>query len=143
MLAASQPCTLHAARQALLAAPALRSLRSTVEHGGGPDTLICHDLTGDGADDMAVTVFSGGTAGDIAWAVFRPTGAGWKLAYARLHAYKVGLYHNGRDLIESEPIYRPGDPNCCPTGGFERRRLSWNGRTFVVTSRGRYSTFAP
>jgi len=141
--AAPPPCTLHAARQAILAAPPLRSLRATVEHGGGPDTLICHDLTGDGESDMAVTVFSGGTAGDIAWAVFRPTPTGWKLAYARLHAYKVGLFRSGRDLIDSEPVYRPGDPNCCPSGGFEQRRLSWNGRTFVVTSRRRNRTFQP
>jgi hypothetical protein len=143
MFAAPPPCTLHAARQAILATPALRSLRPTLANGGGPDLLFCHDLTGDGNVDMAVTVFSGGTAGDTAWVVFRHTGNGWKLAYAQLHAYKVGLFRSGNDLIESQPIYRRNDPNCCPTGGFAQRRFHWNGTTFVVTQRRHNRTFVP
>ena len=142
MIAAPPPCTLPAARAAILASPALRSLRPTVEHGGGPDRLICHDLTGDGATDLAVTIFSGGTAGDVAWVVFRPVDGAWKLAYAQLHAYKAALVRSGRDLVEWQPVYRSGDANCCPSGGFDARRFSWNGRTFVVTSR-RHSKTPP
>jgi hypothetical protein len=143
MVAAPPPCTAHAARHAILAAPALRSLRATLENGGGPDRLICHDLTRDGKGDMAVTVFSGGTAGDTAWVVFRRAGNGWKLAYAQLHAYKVGLFRSGGDLIESQPIYRKNDPNCCPSGGFAQRRFHWNGKTFVVTQRRHSKHFVP
>ena len=88
--AAPPPCSPSAARAAILAAPSLRSLRPTVENGGGPDRLVCHDLTGDAVGEMAVTVFSGGTAGDTAWVVFRRDGGRWKLAYAQLHAYKAG-----------------------------------------------------
>ena len=140
---APTPCSPSAARAAILAAPSLRSLRPTVENGGGPDRLVCHDLTGDGVGEMAVTVFSGGTAGDTAWVVFRRDGGRWKLAYAQLHAYKAGLFRSGRDLIESQPIYRSGDPNCCPSGGFEQRRFHWNGTTFVVTQRRHSTHFAP
>ena len=30
------------------------------------------------------------------------------------------------------PIYRSGDPNCCPTGGYRYRRFGWDGARFVV-----------
>ncbi|HTZ06620.1 MAG TPA: hypothetical protein VMB53_12850 [Gaiellaceae bacterium] len=138
------PCAIPAARRAILAAPALRTLRPTLENGGGPDRVICHDLTRDGRGDMAVTIFSGGTAGDIAWVVFRRTAAGgWKLAHAQLHAYEVGLVRRGADLVESQPIYRRNDPNCCPSGGFDHTRYHWNGSRFVVTRRTHTVHFAP
>jgi hypothetical protein len=81
---ASGSCTRRAANAAILAAPALRQVWPTLREGGGVDTLLCHDFTRDGAVDMAATVFSGGTAGDIAWAVFRRTDGRWKLALRRL-----------------------------------------------------------
>ena len=128
----------------MLAAPALRTLRPTLENGGGPDRVICHDLTRDGRGDMAVRIFSGGTAGDIAWVVFRRTAAGgWRLAHAQLHAYKVRLVRRGTDLVESQPIYRKNDPNCCPSGGLEETRYHWNGRRFVVTRRTHTVQFRP
>src|SRR2546422_190331 len=77
---ASAPCTRAAARTAILASPALRQVWSTLREGGGVDTLICHDFTRDGVADMAATVFSGGTAGDIAWMVFRKSAGRWVLA---------------------------------------------------------------
>jgi len=114
---------------------ALRPLVPIVQNGGGVDTLICRDLTGDGRGDLAFTVFSGGTAGDIAWVVLRRTPTGWRVAYFRRNAYKVGLRRVGSDLVESQPVYRTNDPNCCPTGGFDHRRFRWNGRALVVVRR--------
>jgi hypothetical protein len=143
MVTAQPPCTAAGARSAILATPALRTLRPTVRYGGGPDRVICHNLTGDAVADMAVTVFSGGTAGDTAWVVFRRSGGRWKLAYAQLHGYKVGLFRRGTDLVESQPIYRASDPNCCPSGGFAQRSFHWNGTTFVVTRRSHSTRFAP
>jgi len=32
------------------------------------------------------------------------------------------------------PIYRSGDPNCCPTGGYRYRRFGWDGSRFVVSA---------
>jgi hypothetical protein len=132
LLVAAGLCQPAAAKAQILSLRPLRPLISTVQNGGGVDTLICHDFTGDGRIDMAFTVFSGGTAGDTAWVVLRRAGAGWRVAFRHLDAYKVGLTRAGSDLVESMPVYRRNDPNCCPTGGFDHRRLRWNGRTFVV-----------
>jgi hypothetical protein len=143
MLAAPPPCTIAAARAAILQAPSLRELAPTVRNGGGPDRLICHDLTGDGVSELAVTVFSGGTAGDIAWVVFRRANGRWQVAFSQLHAYKVGLFRVDRDLVESQPIYRANDPNCCPSGGFRHRRFRWDGKTFRVVRTWHDTSFRP
>ncbi len=95
------------------------------------DELICFDFTGDGRTDLAVTVASGGTAGDIGWFVLRRTPTGWQVALSR-GGYKVGLTRVGRDLVDSQPVYGKNDPNCCPTGGFDHQRWHWNGRRFVL-----------
>ena len=44
------------------------------------DKVLCFDLTGDGRADMAVSLFSGGTAGDVGWLFFVPDGARCRLA---------------------------------------------------------------
>ena len=130
-------CSAAAAKKAILAAPALKSLRLYLARGsgGGVDTLICHDLTGDGKGDMAVSIFSGGTAGDIAWVAFRRAQGKWVLALAQEDRYKVGLFRVGSDLVDSQPVYRKHDPNCCPTGGFDHRRFHWNVSRFVQIRR--------
>jgi hypothetical protein len=138
-------CTPAAAKTAILAAPALKSLRAYLAKGagGGVDSLICHDLTGDGAADMAATIFSGGTAGDIAWVVFRRSHDKWVLALRQFDLYKVGLLRVGADLVDSQPVYRKNDPNCCPTGGFDHRRFHWNGARFLVVRRWHDKRFHP
>ena len=73
--------------------------------------------------------------GDIAWAAFARGAAGWRLAGANPNGYKLGLFPVGADLVESQPVYRKNDPNCCPTGGFDHRRFHWNGRALVVVRR--------
>src|SRR3954471_877228 len=122
------PCSEAAANAAIRASVLPREVKDlTRQHLAGVDQLICHDLTADGRTDMAVTLASGGTAGDVAWAAFVRTGPAWRLAGANADGYKVGLFLHGRDLVEAQPIYRKNDPNCCPTGGFAHRRLHWNG----------------
>jgi hypothetical protein len=81
---------------------------------------------------MAATVFSGGTAGDTAWVLFRKVRGRWRLAYSVLQTYKVGLARDGDDLVETTPVYRNDDPNCCPTGGFDHRRFRWSGSQLEV-----------
>jgi hypothetical protein len=130
------PCSKASANQAIRAAALPADVKDlTHQPLAGVDTLICHDLTGDGRIDMAATLASGGTAGDIAWVAFVRTAAGWRLAASNPDGYKLGLVLSGRDLVESRPVYRTKDPNCCPTGGFDHRRLHWNGRALAVTRR--------
>ena len=96
------------------------------------DQVTCRDFTRDGRTDLAFTIASGGTAGDIGFAVLRRTPAGgWQVVLAR-SGYKLGLSRLGGDLVSSQPIYRKNDPNCCPTGGFDHTRFHWNGSRFVV-----------
>ncbi len=135
-------CQPAVAKAQVLAQPALRALVSTVENGGGVDKLICADLDGDGRTDMAFSVFSGGTAGDTAWVALRSTATGWKLVYRDLQDYKVALKRDGRDVVETTPVYRANDPNCCPSGGFDHRRFRWNGRTLAVVRRWHTKHFA-
>ena len=95
------------------------------------DEVLCFDFTRDGRLDLAVTIASGGTAGDVGFAVFRATAGGWRVALAR-GGYKLGLFRVGGDLVSSQPVYRKNDPNCCPTGGFDHIRFHWNGVRFIV-----------
>jgi len=130
--APAPPCTSPAAAAAIRTSPALTSVAPTLSLGGGVDDVLCHDFTRDGRVDMAVTVFSGGTAGDTVWVVFRDVGGRWRLALKQLHVYKVGVFRVGNDLVDSQPVNLDGDPNCCPTGGFNHRRFHWNGTRFAV-----------
>lgn len=135
--AATKPvCSRAGARAAILATkvqvPSLAGNHGTIPVAPNQaDQVICFDFTRDGRIDMAITVFSGGTAGDIAWVVFRNTKLGWRVALAR-GGYKLGLRRLGGDLALSQPIYRQNDPNCCPSGGFDHTRWRWNGTRFAV-----------
>jgi hypothetical protein len=95
------------------------------------DAVICLDATGDGRPDMAVSVFSGGTAGDIAWLFFVGKANGWRLAGSDV-GYKLGILRSGSELEVRQPVYRKNDPNCCPTGGFDHTLYRWNGSKLVV-----------
>jgi hypothetical protein len=108
------------------------------------DELICFDFTGDGRVDLAMTVASGGTAGDVGWLVLQRTASGWRLAIGR-NGYKLGLFRVGRDVVASQPIYRKNDPNCCPTGGFAHERWRWNGNggRFVLVRSWKSKSFKP
>ena len=107
------------------------------------DRVLCHDFTRDGRADLAFTIASGGTAGDIGFAVLRatPTG-GWRVGLAR-SGYKLGLFRLGNDPVGSQPVYRKNDPNCCPTGGFDHTRYRWNGTRFAIARAWHTRSFRP
>jgi hypothetical protein len=108
----------------------------------GADQVLCDDFTRDGRIDLAVTIASGGTAGDIGFAIFRATRNGWRVVLTR-GGYKIGLFRMGGDVASSQPIYRKNDPNCCPTGGFDHVRYRWNGARFVVARSWHARSFRP
>jgi len=106
------------------------------------DDVLCFDFTRDGRVDLAVTIASGGTAGDIGFVVFRATAAGWRVALTGA-GYKLGLARLGHDLVETQPIYRKNDANCCPSGGFDHLRYHWNGARFVRVRSWHTRTYVP
>ena len=135
--AAALTCSLAAAR-ALVRSTRLTVPASQSDSGGAYrispadlDGTICFPLPG-GRKAMVVTVGSGGTAGDIDWAVYVSHGNAWKLALIR-GGYKLGLGRRGAgDIVETDPIYKKNDANCCPSGGFAHARWHWNGEKFTV-----------
>ena len=144
--AAKPACSLAAAKRAV----AVSNLRMKLL-GDSPvrieprsvDRVLCLDFTRDGRTDLAFTIASGGTAGDVGLAVLRATRTGgWRVALAR-SGYKLGLFRLGGDLVGSQPIYRKNDPNCCPTGGFDHTRYHWNGKRFAVARSWRTRSFGP
>ena len=143
--ATNQPCNVAAARRAIAATHLKMKLLgdSTVRVApSSADRVLCHDFTRDGRIDIAVTIASGGTAGDVGFAVFRAKPGGWAVALGR-NGYKLGLFRVGGDLASSQPVYRKNDPNCCPTGGFDHLRFHWNGKRFVVARSRHTRSFRP
>jgi len=133
---AAPPCNLAAAKAVVrathLTVPGSQSIsgepyRIFASDLGG---TICVPLPGD-RKAMVVTVESGGTAGDIDWAIYISSGKAWKLSLIR-GGYKLGLVRKGSDIVETDPIYKKNDPNCCPSGGFAHTRWHWDGSKFAV-----------
>jgi hypothetical protein len=106
------------------------------------DAFFCFDFRRDGRTDLAFTVASGGTAGDVAWVALVRTASGWRVAHSQ-SGYKLSLYRVGNDLVDSQPIYRKNDANCCPTGGFDHRRWHWNGTRLAVVRSYHSSSYRP
>jgi hypothetical protein len=142
--AATLGCSSKAARAAIAAARPRLALTGDKEliTPGMADKVLCFDVTGDGRTDMAVSLFSGGTAGDVGWLVFARRGAGWRLAGSGT-GYKLGLFRSGRRLVAVQPVFRKNDPNCCPTGGYDWTSLRWNGRRLVVARSWHTKNFSP
>ncbi len=143
--ASSAACNLTAAKAAIT-----QTKVKMVLLGGAPvtvdpasvDGVLCYDFTRDGRTDMAVSIASGGTAGDIGIVVFRATPTGWRVALKN-PGYKIGVFQVGGDVVTSQPIYRKNDPNCCPTGGFNHDRYHWSGARFVLIKSYRTKTYKP
>jgi hypothetical protein len=138
-LIAAPPCTTRAARTAIardkVIVPAAQSISSEPYRldPSGVDGVICLSLPG-GRTAMAAPIDSGGTAGAIGWVVFVGGPGGYKLTLVR-GGYKLGLARVGSTFVETDPVYKKKDPNCCPSGGFDHTSWRWNGRAFVVARR--------
>jgi hypothetical protein len=140
---ASADISKAAIRQYLLHDPGVATrIKDTIREGGGGagiDRLVYGDLTGDGKPDVVVTIFSGGTAGDIAYYVLTTQGG-------RLHAiqrsneeYKVGVEIYKGNLQVTRPLYASADPNCCPSH-LEVTVYHYRSGTMAVVSRTRFKT---
>jgi hypothetical protein len=109
---------------------------------GAVDTAICADLSGGGAQDVAISIASGGTAGDVGYAVFQRRAGGWAVVL-KGNGYKLGLLRVGNELDVSQPVYKKSDPNCCPTGGFDHTRFRYVGGRFVAVKQTHTNTYKP
>jgi hypothetical protein len=92
-------------------------VKATIRDGrfdAGIDRVLFRDLTGDGKAEDIVTIFSGGTAGDIAFYVLSGEGSGLHFIKASNKEYKIGVKVVAGQLQVTRPLYRASDPNCCP-----------------------------
>ena len=79
------------------------------------DRIAYGDISGDGRDEALVSLFSGGTAGNLGLLVFTGGAAKPELV-AALPGYKIGGVFEGGVLKVSQPQYAGFEPNCCPSG---------------------------
>jgi hypothetical protein len=101
--------------------------------GGGeilPGTVIYADLTGDGQEEAVVPVSSGGTGGDIGFAVFTERNGTLEELLASTPG-RVMVEVDEGVLVETQPIYGPDDPNCCPSQ-LKKIYYRWDGDALVV-----------
>lgn len=97
---------------------------------------FCRDLIGGAAPELLANVVLAPTGG--AWLLLTPGANGWTFVYLgndRSNQSRRSLSAKpGRrkgEVIERRGVFKPDDPNCCPSGGLVTRTLRWNGRTFV------------
>jgi hypothetical protein len=93
--------------------------------------VLCGSFTGPGSQTMVVSLWGPGNTGLIAFAVFRWAGGAWQFLMKQPAAASITAA--GSDIRQTLPIYRPGDPRCCPTGGKKSRIWRWNGKRFVAS----------
>jgi hypothetical protein len=132
LAAAATACSLATARAAI------RATKAHVPTLAGPneppepanpalaDRVACAGLV------IAVSISSGGTAGDTSWLAFVRGGSAWRVVKSA-GGYKLGLFAHRGEIEIVQPVYRAHDPNCCPTGGFDRTRYRFDGNRLVVT----------
>lgn len=92
--------------------------------------VLCGSFTGPGSRTMVVSIWGPGNTGPVEWAVFRWTGNTWQFLMKQRAAASITAA--GPDIRQTLPIYRPGDPRCCPSGGTKSRLWHWNGSRFVA-----------
>lgn len=112
--------------------PAVEDLLA--ESGGQvlPQEIILADLTGDGADEAVVPINSGGTGGDVAYAVFTYRDGGLdEILQVRPEAGRVSVSVEEGMLLETQPVYGPEDPLCCPSQ-LRHTYYRWDGDELVV-----------
>jgi hypothetical protein len=106
-----------------------------LEGSGGrllPEEIIISDLTGDGAEEAVVPVSSGGTGGNIAYAVFGyRDGDLEEILRVKPEAGRVMVSIEDGVLVETQPVYGPEDPLCCPSQ-LRHTYYRWDGEELVV-----------
>lgn len=91
-----------------------------------PDQILYLDISGDRQEEAIISLYSGGTAGNLGLLVYTVANNAPILADS-LPGYKIGAVADGNRLKVTEPIYQGWEPNCCPSGFFESRfRLQAN-----------------
>ena len=102
------------------------------------DQIAYGDFDGDCVEEAGVPLFSGGTAGNLAYLVYdleedadetTPVLIAWGTGYKLLLAADAGT------LVVSNALYNGWEPNCCPSGrSYDRYRLVEEELTLVAAA---------
>ena len=114
--------------------PAVEDLVSDTGGELLPEETLFADLTGDGADEAVVPISSGGSGGNVAYAVlgYRDGDLEEILAVKpEPEAGRVTMAVEGGVLVETQPVYGPEDPLCCPSQ-LQHTYYRWDGEDLVV-----------
>lgn len=79
------------------------------------DQIVYVDMDGDGVEEAAMPLFSGGTAGNIGALIFR-MGARSPVLVDKVGGYKLAVGVEQGRLVVSNALYAGWEPNCCPSG---------------------------
>ena len=109
----------------------------TLKRDGTVTNAFFEDVTGDGSRDLVVFVTSSGSGGYGRLDIWEWTGDRFKAGFVTDLSPEQRAGYHGHDtyraaagvLRRSFPLYRDGDPNCCPTGGTATYR--WAAKTNV------------
>ena len=111
------------------------AVKALLQDSGGrllSQEIIFADLTGDGVDEAVVPISSGGSGGSIAYAVFGYLGGDLKeFLEVKPEAGRVTVAVEGGVLVDTEPLYAPEDPLCCPSQ-LHHTYYRWDGSQLVV-----------
>lgn len=110
------------------------------------DHVLCTNLTGSGRQDMVATVWDAMNHGAHYWAAWRNAGGKWVLlalsgncCSIAPHKFGMGVTVRGTStagqFVVSQPVYRPKDPACCPSGGTATARWAWRRGALRVVGR--------
>lgn len=104
--------------------------------GGIPllNDIVFLDMDGDGAEEAAIPLASGGTAGNIGALVFR-MGARAAVLAGSVGGYHLGLLVEGGRLVVRNALYEGWEPNCCPSGFSYDTYALQNGALALVAQR--------
>jgi len=129
-------CTLALAKRLTARSSTPVALRKEVSlytpYFGGITDVTCVSVT-DGESDLEFDVASGGSAGFAAWVVFRHPASGWTLAGWNPGPGRIPIGFLDGNVVVTVGVYEPGNPFCCPTGGYNHHEYHWNGASFVTT----------
>jgi|GEM_PF-1034895 len=109
---------------------------TAINVGGYPnlDDIVYVDMDGDGVEEAAIPLYSGGTAGNVFFVVYRyatpsPQLVDWK------DGYKFGLKLENGKLTYVGAVYAGWEPNCCPSGTIYTSYILKNNHLTEVASR--------
>src|SRR5205814_1628637 len=82
--------------------------------------ILFMDMSGEGQEEAVISLFSGGTAGNLGLLIYTAVNNAPALVDS-LPGYKIFGVADGSALKVTEPIYQGWEPNCCPSGLFVTR----------------------